>query len=97
METWITAGVAQGEAGALARLFRTNDRGHEGLAAEGSEVERTCGVPGGTEAWTERVLVLRSPMHAQQQAVGLEARLGYEGSGQNDVKMHAKAEASIFQ
>src|SRR5438270_3387483 len=78
METWITAGVAQGEAGALERIFRTNDRGHEVLAAEGYEVERTCGVPGGTEAWTERVLILRSPMHAQQQAVGLEARLSYE-------------------
>jgi transposase len=77
METWITAGVGQGEAGALERIFRTNDRGHEVLAAEGYEVERTCGVPGGTEAWTERVLVLRSPMHAQQQAAGLEARLGY--------------------
>jgi transposase len=77
METWITAGVAQGEAGALARIFRINDRGHEVLAAEGYEVERTCEVPGGTEAWTERVLVLRSPMHAQQQAAGLEARLGY--------------------
>ena len=77
METWITAGVAQGEAGALERIFRTNDRGHEVLAAEGYEVERTCGVPGGTEAWTERVLLLRSPMPAQQQAVGLEARLGY--------------------
>jgi transposase len=77
METWITAGVAQGEAGALERIFRTKDRGHEVLAAEGSEVERTCGVPGGTEAWTERVLGLRSPRPAQQQAVGVEARLGY--------------------
>ena len=77
MEAWITAGVAHSEAGALARVFRTNDRGHEVLAAEGYEVERTCGVPGGTEAWTERVLVLRSPMHAQQQAAGLETRLGH--------------------
>ncbi len=77
METWITAGVAPGEAGALERIFRTNDRGHEVLAAEGYEVERTGGGPGGTEAWTERVLILRSPLPAQQQAVGLEARLGY--------------------
>jgi transposase len=77
METWITAGVAQGEAGALERIFRTNDRGHEVLAAEGYEVARTCWVPGGTEAWTERVLVMRSPMPAQQQAAGLETRLGY--------------------
>src|SRR6266705_3127735 len=77
METWITAGVAPGEAGALERIFRTNDRRHEVLAAEGYEVERTGGGPGGTEAWTERVLILRSPLPAQQQAVGLEARLGY--------------------
>src|SRR5881296_2991386 len=77
MEAWITAGVAHSEAGTLARIFRTNDRGHEVLAAEGYEVERSWGVPGGAEAWTERVLVLRSPMHAQQQAAGLETRLGY--------------------
>ena len=77
METWITEGVAQGEAGTLERIFRTNDRGHEVLAAEGYEVERTCEVTGGTAAWRERVLVLRSPMHAQQQAAGLETRLGY--------------------
>ena len=73
----MTAGVAHSEAGTWARIFRTTDRGHEGLAAEGSEVERSCGVPGGAEAWTERVLVLRSPMPAQQQAAGLETRLGH--------------------
>jgi transposase len=77
MEAWVTAGVTQGEAGALERVFRTNDRGHAVLAAEGYEFERACGVPGGTEAWTERVLVLRSPMHAQQQAVGLATRLSH--------------------
>ncbi len=77
MEAWMTAGVAHSEAGTLARIFRTNDRGHEVLAAEGSEVERSCGVPGGAEAWTERVLVLRSPMPAQPQAAGLETRLGH--------------------
>src|SRR5258706_5348810 len=77
MEAWMTAGVAHSEAGTLARIFRTNDRGHEVLAAEGYEVERSCGVPGGAAAWTERVLVLRSPMHAQQQAAGLETRLGH--------------------
>jgi transposase len=53
----------------------TNDRGHEVLAAEGYELERTCGAPGGDIAWSERVLVVRSPMHATQQAAGLETRL----------------------
>src|SRR5256886_3001225 len=77
MEAWITAGGAHSEAGTLARIFRTNDRGHEVLAAEGYEVERSCGVPGGAEAWTARVLVLRSPTHAQRQAAGLETRLGH--------------------
>jgi transposase len=42
MDAWITVGVTQGAAGAFTRIGRTNDRGHEGLAAEGSECERTC-------------------------------------------------------
>jgi len=45
------------------------------LAAEGYECERTCCVPGEEGEWSERVLVLRSPMHATQQAAGLEKRL----------------------
>src|SRR5881296_4128588 len=35
MEAWITEGVAKGNAGALERIVRTNDRGHKVLAAEG--------------------------------------------------------------
>jgi transposase len=75
MDAWITAGVTQGEAGELARLWRTNDRGHEVLAAEGYEFERTCCAPGSDMVWSERVLVVRSPMHATQQTAGLETRL----------------------
>jgi transposase len=75
MDAWITAGVTQGEAGALVRIVRTNDRGHEVLAAEGYEFERTCGAPDGDMVWSERVLVLRSPIPADQQATGLEKRL----------------------
>ncbi len=75
MDAWITAGVTQGEAGELARIVRTNDRGHEVLAAEGYEFERTCCAPVGEAEWRERVLVVRSPMHATQQAAGLETRL----------------------
>src|SRR6266478_728395 len=75
MDAWITAGVTQGEAGELERIVRTNDRGHEVLAAEGYEFERTCCAPVGDMAWSERVLVVRSPMHANQQAAGLEKRL----------------------
>ena len=78
MESWIPEGVTQGNAGALERIVRTNDRGHKVLAAEGYELERTCSAPGDavdTAAWHERVLVVRSPMHAAQQAAGLEKRL----------------------
>jgi transposase len=53
----------------------TNDRGHEVLAAEGYEFERTCRVPDSDVAWRERVLVVRSPVHANHQAAGLEKRL----------------------
>jgi transposase len=78
MEAWITTGVTKREAGELARIMRTNDRGHTGLVAEGYEVERTCEAPGAAvdaTAWQERVLIVRSPMHADQQAAGLEKRL----------------------
>src|SRR4029453_12845187 len=66
MDAWITAGVMQGEAGQLARIWRTNDRGHEVLAAGGYEFARTCCAPGGDIVWSERVLVVRSPLHATQ-------------------------------
>jgi transposase len=75
MDAWITAGVTKREAGELTRIWRTNDRGHEVLAAEGYEFERTCCAPVDDMTWSERVLVVRSPMHATQQAAGLETRL----------------------
>jgi transposase len=75
MDAWITVGVTKGEVDELTRIWRTNDRGHEVLAAEGYEFERTCHAPDDVGAWSERVLVVRSPMHAAQQAAGLEKRL----------------------
>src|SRR5262252_5378043 len=66
MDAWITAGVTKREAGELTRIWRTNDRGHEVLAAEGYEFERTCCTPVDDMTWSERVLVVRSPMHAAQ-------------------------------
>ncbi len=74
METWIGDGVRKDEAGELERIFRTNDRG-EVLAAEGYEFERVGSAPDGEDEWTERVLVVRSPTHANQQTAGLEGRL----------------------
>src|SRR2546428_6271263 len=75
MEAWISEGLARGETSELVRLFRTNDRGHEVLAAEGYEFERTCCAKGSHEGWTERVMVVRSPLHANHQAAGLDKRL----------------------
>jgi len=77
MDAWITTGVTKGETGAFARIERTNDRGHKVLAAEGYEFERTCCAPSGAGVWRERVVVVRSPMPAEQQAAGLEKRLGH--------------------
>jgi transposase len=75
VDAWITAGVTQRKGGELAQIWRTNDRGHEVLAAEGYEFERPCCAPGGEVEWRERVLVVRSPRHAHHQATGLEKRL----------------------
>src|SRR6266849_3732223 len=78
METWVTEGVTKDKTGKLERIVRINDRGHEVLAAEGYEFARTCHAPGSpvaAAAWSERVLVVRSPRHADQQAAGLEKRL----------------------
>lgn len=77
MEAWTAEGIAQDEAGELERILRTNDRGHEVLVAEGYAFDRTCCAPESDEAWTERVLVVRSPAHAARQAAGLATRLGH--------------------
>jgi transposase len=45
------------------------------LVAEGYELERTCEAPASDVEWRERVLVVRSPLHANHQAAGLEKRL----------------------
>jgi transposase len=75
MDAWITAGVTKRAAGELTRIWRTNDRGQEVLAAEGYEFERTWCALVDDMTWSERVLVVRSPMHATPQAAGLETRL----------------------
>jgi hypothetical protein len=80
MDAWLTEGVRQGARGAFARIVPTNDRGHTVLAAEGSACARTWEAPdeaGAVVAWPERVLVVRSPMHADQQAAGWEKRLSH--------------------
>src|SRR5712691_4981429 len=47
MADWISAGMEQARNGALERVFRLNHRAEEVLAAEGYEVERTCGLEDG--------------------------------------------------
>jgi len=75
MDAWITMGGTQGEAGEGTRLWRTHDRGHAGLAAEGSECARTCRAPGSGGEGRARVLVGRSPRQATRQAAGWDKRL----------------------
>jgi len=77
MAEWISEGIRHDSAGKLERICRANARGDEVLAAEGYEVERTCGLEAGAAEWNERVLVVRSPVHAERQAAGLETRLAH--------------------
>ncbi len=70
MDAWIAAGGAKDEAGARERIVRTNDRGQEVRAAEGSECERTCCAQEGEEEWSARGVVGRSPLPAARQAAG---------------------------
>ena len=78
MAAWITEGIRKDRASELVRIVRDNHREQTVLAAEGYEFQRSCCLEdgeGGKTAWSERVLVLRSPMHAAQQTAGLEKRL----------------------
>jgi transposase len=77
MDAWIAEGVRKGEAGELERMWRTNERGQAVLAAEGYEFARTCCTQDGEEEWSERVMVVRSPVHAARQVAGLEKRLDH--------------------
>ena len=68
-------GIAKAQEGERERMVRFHPRAAAGLAAEGSEFERRCGLEEGTAAWAERVVVVRSPGHAERQAQGLDKRL----------------------
>jgi transposase len=77
MPQWSNAGIAQDREGVLTPLMRVNPGGTAVLVAEGSELERPCDLAARGAHWSERVLVVRSPAHAAQQAVGLEKRLAH--------------------
>ena len=77
MAEWISEGMAQDRDGELAPIFRVHHRGDQVLAAEGYEVESVCCLEAGVVTGDERVLVVRSPVHAEQQTAGLETRLAH--------------------
>ena len=77
MPEWIKRGLSKDAAGELTPIFRENDRGETVLAAYAYEFERKQSVQVEDEeiSWQERVLVVCSPAHAEQQSKGLEQRL----------------------
>lgn len=75
MAQWIDEGIAKAREGALTPIMRVNPDGTAVLVAAGYERERPCALAGSATSWSERVLIVRSPVHAAQQAVGLEKRL----------------------
>jgi len=77
MARWISEGIAKDRDSELEQIFRVNHRGQEVLAAEGYEFARPCWLEAGAAAWSERVLVVRAPVHAERQAAGLEKRLAH--------------------
>ena len=86
MPQWISQGIAKAKVGELDHVVKTNDKGQEVLVAQGYEVERTCRVKEAQEQreWQERVLVIHSPTHGEQQAHGLDKRLAHA-----EAKIHA--------
>ena len=77
MPEWVRKGLNKDAAGELTSIFRENDRSKTVLAACAYEFEReqSVQVEGEDIKWEERVLVVCSPAHAEQQAKGLEQRL----------------------
>jgi transposase len=77
MAEWIRDGIALAQAGELQDVIVTDATGEEVVVAAGYEVERQqSGMVNAQELeWTERVLVVKSVNHADQQKRGLEKRL----------------------
>ena len=77
MDNWISLGIDKDLNYELELVFRQDDNNKEVLVAAGYEFDREqAGVKDGKKVeWTERVLVIKSPVHAVQQARGLEKRL----------------------
>jgi transposase len=82
MATWMREGIATAPGSELAPICRVNDKKQAVLVAQGYEVERTCEVKDGQDPrqWQERVLVIHSPSHAEQQSHGRDKRLANAAS-----------------
>jgi hypothetical protein len=72
---WLNEGSAKDRDGARTPMMWVDPCGKAVLVAEGYEVERSCDLAASAAPWSERVLVVRSPVQAAHQAAGLEKRL----------------------
>jgi transposase len=77
MAEGISEGIGPDSAGKLERICRATARGDKGRAAEGDEVERSCWLEAGAAEWNARVVVVRSPVHAERPAAGRATRLAH--------------------
>jgi len=77
MADWIDEGLVKALEKELEAVERVTPSGEKEVIAWGYEFERECTVCESDEEmdWSERVLVIHSPAHAQRQAVGLEKRI----------------------
>jgi transposase len=77
MPQWISQGIAKAKARELESITQLNDKGEAVEIAQGYEFERHCEAQEdrGLRQWQERVMVIRSLAHAEQQLQGLDKRL----------------------
>ena len=77
MPQWISPGITKAKAMELESITNLNDQGEEVEMAQGYEFERHCEAQEerSLRQWKERVLVVRSFAHAEQQLQGLDKRL----------------------
>jgi transposase len=83
MPHWICTGIAKAKSDELESIIKINEKDEATQVAQGYEFDRLCGVKEATGLrrwWHERVLVIHSPTHAQQQVKGLEKRLSHAES-----------------
>jgi transposase len=77
MEVWINKGILKDKEGELTEVYYRNEKGEDILKAKGYELDRhqSGQIKEKQIEWTERVLIVKSPAHANKQEQGLEKRL----------------------